>query len=192
MKIFSKHQSLQLAVCIGCLLLVPTLLFAQAAALRVGDRVEIRLGGVPAEDVGNVSGSYIIDAEGFINLPHIGKVRAVGLQQHELQNTIESRYITEQIYTRPTITVNQQAGSRFVNVDGEVRSRQRVNHTPDMTLLSALNAAGGVSEFADLRRVQLSRGGQSEIIDVRKIRRDPSLDIRVQPGDHIFVPRSFW
>jgi protein involved in polysaccharide export with SLBB domain len=165
---------------------------AQAAALRAGDKVDIRLGGVPSEEIMAVTAIYTIDAEGYINLPHIGKVRAAGMQQHELQSTIENRYKSEGIYTRPTITINQQTGERFVNVDGEVRSRQRVPYTPDMTLMSAINAAGGMSEFADQKRVQLSRGGQSQTIDIRSVRRDPSQDIKVQPGDSIFVPRSFW
>jgi protein involved in polysaccharide export with SLBB domain len=164
----------------------------QASTLRAGDKVEIRLGGVPTEEIMAVSAVYTIDAEGFINLPHIGKIKAAGLQQHQLQQNIENRYRSEEIYTRPTITINQQMGERFVNVDGEVRVRTRVPYTPDMTLLSAINAAGGVNEFADQKRVQLSRDGNSEVYDLRRLRRDPNLDVKVQPGDNIFVPRSFW
>jgi protein involved in polysaccharide export with SLBB domain len=183
-----------LSLCLSLLLFLVGSMnaWSQAAALRPGDKVDIRLGGVPSEEIMAVTAIYTIDAEGFINLPHIGKVRAAGLQQHELQATIENRYKSDGIYTRPTITINQQTGDRFVNVDGEVRSRQRVPFTPDMTLMSAINAAGGTSEFADQKRVQLSRGGESQIIDIRRVRRDPNLDIKVQPGDHIFVPRSFW
>lgn len=166
--------------------------FAQSATLRPGDQIELRLGGVPPEEIAAVSATYRIDPEGFINLPHVGKVRASGLQQHELQGRIEETYRSAQIYTRPTVTINSQTGERFVNVDGEVRNRMRVPFTPDMTLLSAINAAGGVNEFADQKRVQLSRAGKSEFIDLRQIRRDPSKDIQVQPGDSIFVPRSFW
>lgn len=182
-----------------CLLLAAIISFcsqssmlAQGATLRAGDRVEIRLGGVPSEDTGTVSGSYTIDPEGYINLPHIGKVRAAGLEQHDLQQTIENRYKSEQIYTRPTVTINQQMGDRFVNVDGEVRSRQRVSFTPDMTLMTAINAAGGLSEYADQKRVQLTRDGQAQTIDIRQIRRGAQEDIPVIPGDAIFVPRSFW
>lgn len=170
----------------------PMLALAQNTALRPGDKLDIRLGGVPAEEIATVSSIYTIDAQGFINLPHIGKVKASGLLQHQLQESIEGRYRSEQIYTRPTITINQELGDRFVNVDGEVRNRMRVPYTPDMTVLSAINAAGGLSEFADPRRVTLSRGSSSETIDLRQLRRDPSLDRRVEPGDNIFVPRSFW
>lgn len=165
---------------------------AQTASLRAGDQVEVRLGGVPSEEIAAVSAMYRIDPEGFINLPHIGKVRAAGLQQHELQTRIESEFKAQEIYTRPTITINQQIGDRFVNVDGEVRSRMRVAYTSDMTLISAINAAGGANEFADLKRVTLTREGETQTIDLRRARRDPSIDIPVQPGDKIFVPRSFW
>lgn len=172
-------------------LLAPRLL-AQNTPLRPGDKIDIRLGGVPAEEIATVSASYTVDGEGFINMPHIGRIRAAGLLPHQLAQAIEARYKSEQIYTRPTITINQEIGERFVNVDGEVRNRMRVPYTPDMTVLSAISAAGGLSEFADQRRVQLSRRGQTRILDLRKLRSDPSLDPRVEPGDYILVPRSFW
>lgn len=165
---------------------------AQSASLRAGDKIELRLGGVPVEDINAVSALYTVDAEGYVNLPHIGKVKASGLQQHELQQAIEGRYRSEQIYTRPTITINHQIGDRFVNVDGEVRMRQRVPYTPDMTFLSAINAAGGMNEFADQSRVQHSRGGKTTTVDVRKIRKNVTPDFKVLPGDIIYVPRSFF
>ena len=166
--------------------------WAQGTALRSGDKIDLRLGGVPAEEIMTVSAVYTIDSEGFINLPHIGKVRAAGLLQHQLQQSIEERFRSEQIYTRPTITINQELGDRFVTVDGEVRNRMRVPYTPDLTVMSAIGAAGGLSEFADQRNVTLSRNNQVQKLDLRQLRRDPSLDIKVEPGDYISVPRSFW
>jgi polysaccharide export outer membrane protein len=189
---FSTVRLFALALLVCIVADLPTPLHAQTAKLRPGDQIELRLGGVPPEEISAVSSTYRIDPEGFINLPHIGKVRAAGLEQHELQSRIEAEYKLQQIYTRPTVIVNTQTGDRFVNVDGQVRNPMRVPFTPDMTLLSAINAAGGVNEFADLKRVQLSRAGKSELVDIRQIRRDPSKDIPVQPGDTIFVPRSFW
>ena len=165
---------------------------AQSATLRPGDKVELRLGGVPLEEINSVSSVYTVDAEGYLNLPHIGKVKAAGLQQHELQQSIENRYKSEQVYTRPTITINQQTGDRFVNVDGEVKSPQRVVYTADMTLLSAINAAGGFSEYANQAKIQVMHGGKTILLDVRNLRKDPSLDITLQPGDRIYIPRTFW
>lgn len=161
-------------------------------ALRSGDTIDLRLGGVPSDEISAVSSSYLIDEEGYINLPHIGKIKAAGLDQGRLQNVVEQTYKSQQIYTNPTITINIPKTTLFVNVDGAVRSRMRVQYTTDMTLLSAINAAGGFNDFANPRKTQLIRDGKSQIIDVRAIRQRPELDIPVKPGDQIYVPESFF
>lgn len=167
-------------------------LMAQDVVLREGDQVEVRLGGVPAEEVSLVSGSFTVDGQGFINLSHIGKVRAAGLTQDQLQAAIESSYKTEQIYTNPTITVSVPTAARFVDVGGDVRSPQRVAFTPDLTLLGAITAAGGFTEYADQSKVRLLRDGSVTMLSIREVRKDPSKDIRLRPGDKIEVPQSFW
>jgi polysaccharide biosynthesis/export protein VpsN len=169
-----------------------TPIFAQDARLREGDQVEIRLGGVPADEMSSITGMYTVDGQGFINLAHIGKVRAAGLTQAELQSAIENAYKTGQIYTNPTITVSVPTTARFVDVGGDVRSPQRVPFTPDLTLLGAINASGGFTEYANQSKVRLLREGEVVIIDVREIRQDPSKDPRLVPGDKIEVPQSFW
>ena len=45
-----------------------------------------------------------------------------------------------------------QPQARFVNVGGAVRAPARVPFTEDMTLLAAINAAGGFNDFADQKR----------------------------------------
>lgn len=165
---------------------------AQDATLRDGDIVEIRLGGVPPEEIASVSGSYTVDGQGFINLAHIGKIKAEGLTQHELQSSIQTSYISNQIYTNPTITVSVPVAARFVDVGGAVRAPQRVAFTPDLTVLGAVTATGGFNEFANQSKVRLMRDGTVTILDMRKVRADPSMDIRLRPGDKIEVPQSFW
>lgn len=184
--------SAQVAVILAFAALLCGPVSAEDVRLRAGDQVDIRLGGVPSEEIAHVSSMYSIDEEGYINLPHIGKIRAAGLTQAQLQSVIENTFKTQQIYTHPTVTVSTTRAARFVNVDGAVRSPRRVEYTPDMTLLSAINAAGGFTDFANVRRVQLMRDGRNEIVDVRAIRRDPEKDVRVRPGDHIHVPQSFF
>ncbi len=57
-------------------------LSAQAqATLRVGDPVELKISGVPAEEQAQVNNTYTVDANGSINLPYINKVRADGLSR---------------------------------------------------------------------------------------------------------------
>ena len=85
-----------------------------------------------------------------------------------------------------------QANARFVNVGGAVRTPSRVPFTEDMTLLTAINAAGGFNDFADQRKVRVLRGSEVQAYDVRQSRRDPSKDIKLQPGDRVEVPQSFF
>lgn len=160
--------------------------------LRIGDSMEIRLGGVPAEEINQVTGTYVVDTQGYVNMPHIGRVKAVGLTQEQLQTSIENTYRGKEIYTNPTITVSVPMQTRFVNVGGEVKLPQRVQYTGDLTVLSAINAAGGFTEYASQSRVRLLRGDKVINVDIRKVRKHPDLDISLEPGDTIEVMRSFF
>ena len=165
--------------------------YAQAT-LRIGDPVELKVGGVPAEDQSQVNNTYTVDASGAINLPYIGKVHAEGMTPAQLSRSIEETYRSNKIYSNPNVTILMQPSARFVNVDGSVRVPSRVPFTEDMTLLTAINAAGGFNDFADQRHVRLLRGSEATVYDVRRFRKDPSQDVRLRPGDKIEVPQSFF
>jgi len=175
-----------------CALAPAILAFGQDAVLRAGDQIEIRIGGVPAEEVSQVTGIYTIDGDGFINMPHIGKIHAAGDTQSQLQSAIESSYKSQQIYTNPSITLAVPNTARFVDVGGDVRSQQRVPFTADLTVLGAITAAGGFTEYADQAKVKLLRDGKVIMINIKDVRKDPTKDIKLKPGDKIQVPQSFW
>ena len=162
------------------------------ATLRIGDPVELKIAGVPAEDQAQVNNTYTVDAGGAINLPYIGKMHAEGMTPAQLARSIEDNYRSNKIYTNPNITILMQPTARFVNVGGSVRSPTRVPFTEDMTLLTAINAAGGFNDFADQRHVRLLRGSEVTVYDVRRFRKDPAQDVRLRPGDKIEVPQSFF
>lgn len=165
---------------------------ASDAAFRTGDTIELRIGGVPAEETQLITGAYTVDGEGFVNLPHVGKVRAAGLGQAALQRAIEAAFRAGEIYTNPSVTVTVPNTLRFVNVSGDVRQPRRVEYTSDLTLLGAISASGGFTEYADQRKVRLIRGGGVQIVDIKAVRKDPALDVVLLPGDQIEVPQSFW
>ena len=125
-------------------------------------------------------------------MPHTNKMKPDGLTPSHLANSIESTYRSQKIYTNPTITNVMAPTSRFVNVGGAVRTPSRIPFTEDMTLLTAINAAGGFNDYADQRKVRVMRGSNVKIYDVRESRRDPSRDIKLQPGDRIEIPQSFF
>lgn len=165
---------------------------AQDAQFRAGDQVDLRFGGIPSEEIGLVSGQYGVDSDGFINMPHVGKVKVAGLTQSQLQSAVENTYRSMQIYSAPTVTASVPGSGGLVNMGGDVRSPGRIPYTPDLTVLSAINASGGFTEYADQSKVRLLRGNEVILINIKEIRKDPSKDIKLRPADSIEVPRSFW
>jgi len=79
-----------------------------------------------------------------------------------------------------------------VSIGGDVKSPQLLSYSPDLTVLRAINAAGGFTEYASPSKVKLLRHGQAIEVDVKAIRKNPSLDIPLQPGDSIEVPRTWF
>ena len=109
-----------------CFLFFGAAAFGQAT-LRVGDPIELKIGGVPAEEQAQVNNIYTVDANGswstFLTSIRSGR-RA--LTPAQLAASIEATYRANKIYTNPTITIVMQPQSRFVNVGGAVRSPTRV------------------------------------------------------------------
>lgn len=165
---------------------------AQDAPLRTGDSIDVRIGGVPASEIAMVSGSYVVDNNGQINLSYIGKVSIVGKTAAQAADLVESTYKSQEIYSNPTITIStQNAAPRFVNVGGEVKSVSNVPYRTDLTFMTAINAAGGFTEFANRKKVRLIRGKDVKIIDYTQMMKNPALDFPVLPGDQIYVEQSW-
>ncbi len=169
---------------------VAATLHAQDATFRSGDSFDLRISGVPADDQSTISGAYTVDNQGYFNLSYIGKVKAGGRTASEVQTLVERAYVDQGYFTHPTISLTIAPTARFVNVGGQVKSPGRIPYTADMTVFSAIGAAGDFTEFAKQNGVILMRGGKSTKIDCKKIRSDPSQDVRVLPGDIIQVPES--
>jgi protein involved in polysaccharide export with SLBB domain len=79
---------------------------------------------------------------------------------------------------------------RWINIGGAVKTPEKIAYKPDLTVLASIDAAGGFSSSADQEKVRLVRADEVMIIDTKKIRANPSLDIPLEPGDHIEVPRE--
>ena len=108
----------------------------QADNIRVGDRLIIRITGVPDEQVL----AEPIDGDGEISMPNLGRIKAAGKTPSDLEREIETLYIQRRIYTTPNITVSIE--QRFVSVIGEVKSERRIAYTRDLTALNAIRSEG--------------------------------------------------
>ena len=76
---------------------------------------------------------------------------------------------------------------RFVSVAGEVKGTGDVPYRADLTLLAAVSARGGFTDYADTKRVKLIRGNKTTTHNLNAIGKDPRLDVKLRPGDKIIV-----
>jgi polysaccharide export outer membrane protein len=177
--------------CILLLALTGTRLLAQGVPLRNGDVVDIRIANVPADDIAQFTGAYTLDENGMINLPYIGLIKAGGMPASAVQSAVQSKLISDGFYTNPIVMVTAQAGERVVTVSGAVRAPSRVQYTSDLTLMIAIDSAGGPSDFAG-DGIRLIRAGKVIKYSRKKLEKDPSKDPPIEPGDQIEVMESWW
>lgn len=112
---------------------------------------------------------FAVDHHGAIQFPYAGQVQVAGLTEEAARNVLArklSKYIAS-----PNVTLRVQAfRSRRVYVDGEVKNAgvQAINDLP-MTLVEALNRAGGLLPTADQSRIGIERGDARYIINLREL-----------------------
>ena len=89
--------------------------------------------------------SYTIDAKGEANLPMVGVIQLQGLTTREAEIKLTEAYSKN--YIDPY--VNVLVVNKYVTVyRGSSESRKVILDRPDMTILEAIGAAGGVPEGA--------------------------------------------
>lgn len=173
-----------LIVALGVLL--PHRSHAQAV-LRQGDVFELTLSGMPAEYASEFRLSLTVGDEGEVRIPLIGGVKAAGISTTQLARAIERKLMSEKIFTNPTAVINLQPTSRFVTVGGAVRAPQAVPWNNDMTLSNAITRAGDFSDFANKKKIKVTREGKVQYFNLRNSEKDPSQNPKLLPADEVTV-----
>lgn len=153
--------------------------------LRPGDTIVIHLRTTQLEQF-----EMIVDENGDVKLPYIGAVRAAGMTGSELENQIQSDYISKKIYKY--LTVHVLVPTRGYFVTGEVRMPGRMPLVGSVSILQAIATAGGYTDFADPSSVQLIRGGKTIKINAKDVARNRQKDVEIESGDVIKVERTWY
>ena len=122
---------------------------------------------------------------------HMGEqVQVAGKMAADVSKDIRDLFtVKKQMYKR--LSVNVQVLGRTVSVGGEVRTSGSFPFDGGMTVLKAINRAGGFTEYANRREVRVTRvNGQQVTVDCKAAMKKPELDIPLYPGDRIEVVRS--
>lgn len=159
--------------------------------LRVGDRIRLIYADIPTPPP---AVDLIIPEDGKIGL-HLGvEYNFLGKKKAEAEREIAAIYVEQRrFYQKLTIQIEKQSNS-YISVEGEVRIPSSIVHRNDLTVLSAVAAAGGFTEFANRTKVVITRGATQQQITVnaKKAIDNPKLDTRLFPGDRVYVRRSIW
>ena len=117
-------------------------------------------------------------------------VQAAGKKRGELEDEIYRLYVPN-LYKRLTVKVGSEG--RVVHVRGEVKIPGRVQYLGDMTVLRAIAAAGDFTDFANRRKIKVTRAnGQRIVVDCIKAQQDPEKDLPAYPDDLIDVDRRLF
>jgi len=138
-----------------------------------------------------------VTREGFILIPQVGQVFVSNLTLDQLRNVLYDRL--GRVYsgvrrTNPTTRFDLSVANVRANqiyVVGEVSQPGAYQISSLGTVLTALYAAGGVTDRANLRSVEVRRGDKPvatlDLYDYL-LRGDVHDDVRLQTGDVVFVP----
>ncbi len=148
--------------------------------LDTGDKLRVFIYGQP-----NLSRIYTVDHGGWITVPLIGAVKARGMTTFALERSLKGK-LGVQYVKDPHVTVDVQQNRPFF-ILGEVKTAGQYPYVSGMTAKMAVAIAGGYSERANERRIQLTRrvNGLVERMDVPD-------DYVVQPGDTVYVYERFF
>ena len=142
--------------------------------------------------------SLPVTREGFVLIPQVGQVHIANLTLDQLRDVLYTRLgrvysgvrRTANATTRFDVTVANVRANQ-VYVVGEVSQPGAYQISSLGTVFTALYAAGGVTERAKLRGVEVRRLGKTvatlDLYDYL-LRGDTRADVRLETGDVIFVP----
>jgi protein involved in polysaccharide export with SLBB domain len=125
--------------------------------LRPGDQLKIAV----YRDK-ELSGDYLIDAQGFVQIPGVGVVRAAGLDPTQVHDQI-IRALLARGFATPEVAVQPLMR---VSVLGEVRQPGLRPVDPGTSLLQLVTLAGGPTDQADLRHTRVIREGRAFNVDL--------------------------
>lgn len=130
-------------------------------------------GGTGADTSNSVTAAppagFMVDHEGTIQFPYAGQLKVSGLTPDQARNVLTTklgRYLKQ-----PKVTLRVHSyRSKRVYVDGEVKNPglQAINDIP-MTLVEALNRAGGVMPTGDQSQIVINRNGTNYHINLPQL-----------------------
>ena len=153
--------------------------------MGAGDQINVQLYGNQNRQI-----MLMVGRDGRIQFPTLGPINVIGQTFESVRTALEARVERQMIGVHASISLGDTRSIR-VFVLGEAKRPGSYTISGLGTITSALFAAGGVRPIGSLRNIQLKRQGaivrHFDLYDML-IRGDTTDDVKLLPGDVIFVP----
>ena len=155
--------------------------------IGAGDQLEITVWKETA-----LTGSYLVRPDGMISMPLLGDVQASALTPLQLAGELDVRL--KEFMQNPNVTVQiSQVHSKVIYLLGEVTKRGPIDLAPGMTLLQAISSAGGLTDYANAKKIYILRNDSGKQVKIaahykEALKGDSSDNLALQPGDTIVIP----
>lgn len=161
------------------------------AAYTVGPQQQLE---ITVVDVPSLSGTFLTDAQGYINYPLVGDLYLGGKTPNQAARMIADRLrgefvVNPQVRVRPT-----EVASPTISIGGEVKQPGTYPAATSPTLLRAINNAGGLGDYAKVDDVLVMRTVKDQhyigVYNIEAIQRGNYEDPLIYPGDVVTVGDS--
>jgi protein involved in polysaccharide export with SLBB domain len=149
------------------------------------------------EDRDNESQQLRVNDNGELEVPYAGLIPAAGRTCKQLAYAVKAALEKEYYYNATVIIAVERISEKSrgkVYVIGSVRGPgpQEIPADETYTVSKAIIRAGGFGDFANKRKVKLTRkSGEAVVVDLKRVieqgRSDE--DVVLQPDDQIYVPQ---
>lgn len=162
--------------------------------LGANDYVSFRV----VEDRDNESQHLRVNDNGELEVPYIGLVPATGRTCKELAYSVKSLLEREYYYHATVIIAVDRISEKSrgkVYVYGSVKGQgpQEIPADETYTVSKAIIRAGGFGDFADKKKIKLTRkSGETLVINLKRVIEEGHTDedVTVGPDDQIYVPQK--
>src|SRR5439155_4503316 len=150
------------------------------------------------EDRDNESQRLRVNDSGELEVPYVGLVPAEGKTCKELAYRIKSALEKEYYYHATVILavdrVSEKSRGR-VYIYGSVKAQGPEELPPNesFTVSKAIIRAGGFGDFANKRKVKVTRkGGRDYTVDLKRVIEEGNTeeDLVLEPDDQVYVPQK--